>query len=514
MDQRLAGSAMKRQHIPHLILGVPSNASPEESSMGFARATKRVKKLDQSPFTVEDLTAALASVESASKRSSAFVYSLPSDPEFLVGWTAEAAEFARAEEHQDVERAAAGHVVTAVRSLLEWKWDDAETSAKKALRLSHVEATRDEALNCLALSMAMRGETDKAVAALKQAVEGQWNVSLQQNLGILALEGDPELAANQATYCLEAAETVEEREQALLTVLGMWMSLRDGEGEDEEIVLPTRIRMSFRQALAAELPEDTFRLLGTFLAQYDKDWVLKASNWAGGPLGDTETASLIHARAEGLDHFLDFLMENAQSSSKAVQDSINRLVSDMNEVMFAEGDALFAAGVCMNLFERGLDFSSFERVLARPLTVREICMAVGGDDGEPVEQVLDWLAQAQAAIPVLDIIEESKDVLREVTGNGGNIAATVFHDSRMAYGQRIADNVQEINALHLGYRGRRRINKAGLREATSAMSRWCSDTRRIHGKCMKVATNEEIRSAWNELMTAVAGLERNIRAYI
>jgi len=504
---------VKRQHIPHLILGVPSTASPDESSLGFARTAKRIKKLEEPPFSVEDLTAALASVESAAASSGAFEYALPSDPEFLVGWTAEVAEAARAQEQQDAEKAAQGHVVAAVNLLLEWQWAEAEASAKEALRLSHVESTRDEALNCLALSLAMRGENDKAVAALKQAVEGQWNFSLQQNLGILALEGDPELAANQATYWLEAAKTPEEREQALLTVLGMWMSLRDNDDEDGEIPLPSRIKTSFRQALAAELPEETFRLLGTFLAQNDKDWVLRASNWAGGPLGSTETANLILARAEGLDHFLDFLMENAKSPSSVVQESINRLVSEMNEVMFTEDSAIFAAGVCMKLFDQGLDFSTFERVLARPLTVREICMAIGGDGDEPVEKVLDWLIQTQAAIPSLDVSEESKDLLREVNGSGGNIAAALFHDSRMDDGRRIFENLQEINALHMSYGGRRRISKAGLREATSAMSRWCSDTRRIYEKCMKVATSEDLRTAWNELMTAIAGIERNIRAY-
>lgn len=504
---------MKRQHIPYLILGVPSTASPDESSVGFARAAKRIKKLDEAPFTVEDLTAALAAVESTSTSTTEFVYALPSDAELLVGWTSEAAERARADEHTDAERAAQGHLMAAIDLLLEWKWVDAEAAAKQVLRLSHVEATRDEALNCLALALAMRGENDKAVAALKQAVEGQWNFSLQQNLGILALEGDPELAANQATYWLEAAKTPEEREQALLTVLGMWMSLREKADEDEEIPLPTRIKVSFRQALASELPEDTFRLLGTFLAQNDKDWVLKASNWAGGPLGSTETANLILARAEGLDHFLDFLMENAKSPSSVVQESINRLVSEMNEVMFTEDSAIFAAGVCMKLFDQGLDFSTFERVLARPLTVREICMAIGGDGDEPVEKVLDWLIQTQAAIPSLDVSEESKDLLREVNASGGNIAAALFHDSRMDDGRRIFDNLQEINALHMSYGGRRRINKAGLREATSAMSRWCSDTRRIYEKCMKVATSEDLRTAWNELMTAIAGIERNIRAY-
>jgi hypothetical protein len=481
--------------------------------VGFARAAKRIKKLDEAPFTVEDLTAALAAVESTSTSTTEFVYALPSDPELLVGWTSEAAELARADEHADVERAAQGHLVAAIDLLLEWKWVDAEAAAKQVLRLSHIETTRDEALNCLALSMAMQGENDKAVAALKQAVDGQWNFALQQNLGILALEGDPELAANQATFWLEAAKTPEEREQALLTVLGMWMSLRDGDDEDEEIPLPSRIRASFRQALAAELPEDTFRLLGTFLAQNDKDWVLKASNWAGGPLGDSETANLILARAEGLEHFLDFLMENAKSNSAVVQESINQLVRDMNEVMFTEESALFAASVCTKLFDQGLDFSTFERVLARPLTVREICMAIGGDDGEPVEKVLDWLILAKAAITSLDVTEESRELLREITGSGGNIAAAVFHDSRMDDARRIFENLQEINALHMSYGARRRINKTGLREATSAMSRWCSDTRRINEKCMQVATNEDLRKAWTELMTAIAGIERNIRAY-
>ncbi len=507
---------MKNQHIPHLILGVPSVATPEEASIGFALASKRIKKLDNSPFSIEDLTAALATVESGSTGELRFEFALPADPGAIEGWTDERAASTLAGGDGDSEELATAHLYLTIQQLLQWDWVKGEESAKEVLRLSSLERTRDEALNTLALSLAMTGSMDRAMSALKQAVEGQWNIALQQNLGILAIEEDRELATNQATFWLDSARDAEERKQALLTVLGMLMSLQDDIADDTSdfVVIPPRVREAFRQALASDLPEETFGLLGTFMGQNDREWILQASNWAGAPLGGGSIANMILARAEGFEHFLDFLMDSTGSQSQPVQDSINRLVSDMNGIMLEEENAVGAAGVCMNLIDKGLDLSNFERVLTRPLTVNEICFAVGKDGGEPVEKVLDWLADAKGALVGLQAPEEAKEFLVDIIGRSGDLSAAVFHDSRAEDAQRIFDNLQQINYLNSTFSGRRRLNKNAVKQMAWEMRSWCLDTRRLHDKCYQVLVGDDIRQAWSDLMQNVYQLERNIQTYL
>lgn len=507
---------MKNQHIPHLILGVVSSATPDEASVGFALASQRVKRMEHSPFSIEDLTSALASVESATSHESHFEFTLPADPGTIAGWDEDRAASVHTNAEADPEEIANGHLYYAVQQLLQWKWDLAQKSAKEVLRLSQVEETRDEALNALALSLAMTDEMDRAISALKQAVDGQWNFALQQNLGILAIEEDLELATNQATYWLDSAQTPEQRKQALLTVLGMLMSLQDEayESDSAQAPIPPRVREAFRQAMSSDLTEETFGLLGNYMSQNDRDWVLRASNWAGAPLGASPIGNMILARAEGFEQFIDYLMDNAQSQTDSVQEAINRLVTEMNGIMLLEERALGPAGVSMNLFEKGLDLSTFERVLARPLTVREICLALSAEGNEPTEKVLGWLLDAKQAIPGLDASKESHALLEEITADAGSMAAAIFHDSRASEAREIFDNLRDINHTHSSFSGRRRINKPVLRQMAWNMRSWCLETRQIHEKCMQVTTEDDLRKAWNDLMQAVYQLESNIQRYL
>lgn len=510
------GVTMKLHYVPHLVLGVTSAATPDEASVGFARAAKRVKRMEDPPFSVEDLTSALALIEGSGDDSLTFSYCLPANPDVLKNWDISRAEAAVAQAEQDAEQAALGSLQIALNLLLQWKWAEAESSAKDALRLSHVEAVRDEALNLLALALAMRNEDGKAIAALKQAVEGEWNLALQQNLGILAMENDPELAVTQATFWLESAQTVEERESALFRVLGMWMSLQEDaeDDDDDEAPLPPRLRDSLRRALTEDLSRDTFQSLGTFLARRDRDWIIKPSNWARSVHGNSVVANLVLARAEGFGEYMDYLVENTNNPTAAIQSEINSLIQGMNQLMIREDDAIGPASVCIGLFDKGLDYSNFERVLARPLTVREICLSVSEDDGEPVEKVLDWLEAAKDATAKLDISAEAREMLNDILGSAGNLVSAIYHDSRLTDAQRVQENLMEINSLHSYPGGRRRIDRNGLRRAAHSMQTWVLDTKRIHGKCLRLMTDDDLKQAWAQLITGVNQLEANIRNYL
>ena len=63
----MGASLLTAENCPHLVIGAPSNVKPEDAVAAFARASKRVKSNSDAPFQIEDLTSALATVQSSSR---------------------------------------------------------------------------------------------------------------------------------------------------------------------------------------------------------------------------------------------------------------------------------------------------------------------------------------------------------------------------------------------------------------------------------------------------------------
>ncbi len=230
-----------------------STASTEDATISFAKAARRSKASPESPFQLSDLTAALSQIQGHAADDLVFEFKVPADPSLF----AADARISAA----DVE--AFKMLVESIELLLDWKWTDSISLGKQILGRTDTESIRDEALNVIAAGFALSGDVDAGIAALKKAAEGEWNFALQQNLGILALKVDPELAANQSTYWLDAADSAEDRERAIFFVLKMWSSWEDDSGFE----LPVRIRDSFRTAINQDLSLNTFSMLGCFLLE-------------------------------------------------------------------------------------------------------------------------------------------------------------------------------------------------------------------------------------------------------
>ena len=494
---------MNPDHAPHLVLGVRSDADLSDATAAFARASRRVKTSDNPPFTIEQLTAALAQVESVGDATRRFVFRVPADPG-AVSFTSEtdAQAYLSSQDGSDAERQAMAHLTCAMAALHVWAWQSAQGHARDALRLSSLERTRDEALNITAAALAQEGQTDKAIAALKQAVQGDWNYALQQNLGILALEEDPELAAHQASYWLDAAETSEDRVSAIFMVLNMWMELQDDEGDDE-LELPEKMRQSLRHAMASDIPEDEFSLLGMFLARNDAGWVARATNWITSPHADSIVARMILARAQGFEAFMDFQTANAGSANAHVRSSIDGLLRSINQAMLEEEEAVWAAVVAMRLLEAGLDTSSLDRIAVRALAAREIGFHMRRQDSEPTQLVFDWLKSGHRAVASLDIGEDGQDFLTGLLNLGGEAVSRAYLASRFDDIERMTQMAAEIDYMMSGFMRRRKLDKSAVRSVSSTISDWCTDTRLMRAKCVEVDPSPEGRQLWDQLMTHV-----------
>jgi hypothetical protein len=551
-----------------------STASTEDATISFAKAARRSKASPESPFQVSDLTAALSQIQGHATDDLVFEFKVPADPSLF----AADARISAA----DVE--AFKMLVESIDLLLEWKWSESISLGKKILAKTDIESIRDEALNVIAAGLALSGDIEGGTAALKKAAEGEWNFALQQNLGILALKIDPELAANQSTYWLDAAETTEDRESAIFFVLKMWSSLEDspkpvatqafvpnpekttvtsftsmwpaimdallkysrvawmgftestplsfenglltvgvkdsgrynnveagghkerlrqaivdvleidtkivvvsgtkgvdGGGteppvaqDEDKFHLPIRIRDSFRAAINQDLSLNTFSMLGMFLARNDSEWLENSKNWDSSPNSDTEVAQMILARATGLDEFIDFLVENAGSTGPEIAQARTNFISQLVDAMLEGEAAMWAASLAISLVGQGLPCDSMNNAMLRALAVREICLYLRENDGEPKDAFLDWL------IDVREFNESLTDLdLRDYLDLVLKSAATSFIVGYLiARNHELAKFEEQLNTIYAWSRNwntKRRLNRPHARELSNQVLHWAKD---------------------------------------
>lgn len=75
-----------KRRSPYLVLGIPFGASKNDAAKGFARATRRLRSMPNSPYDIEDLSWALHAVEQRIEDPSTSIddYRMPADPDLYV----------------------------------------------------------------------------------------------------------------------------------------------------------------------------------------------------------------------------------------------------------------------------------------------------------------------------------------------------------------------------------------------------------------------------------------------
>jgi tetratricopeptide (TPR) repeat protein len=204
---------------------------------------------------------------------------------------------------------ARGYLEDALSAVLEARWEDALNSAREVLGSSNREDLRDEALNLLACAQWQLGDDERAINALREALEGEYNASLQANIGVVAENLEPELAAEHLARLASEAPTVKSRHAAVMRGFGLWSRDQD---EDDESPLPAPLRDAFRNIAqsdveSGELSNSDFWSLAGVLAFHDSDWLrtnmtAPAGLGVGGRLGASTGGRLARSpRAQMVD---------------------------------------------------------------------------------------------------------------------------------------------------------------------------------------------------------------------
>lgn len=525
---------IKADSCPHLVLGLPSSASHSEATTGFAKASRRVKQASSSPFAIEDLTAALASLERAGDSSSfALRLSLPADPQVLelgIKSTFEGVSYGVESDLSPLlgveptknsqEKMARVFLNAAIHRLLIWEWETAGIYAREVLRLARLEMVRDEALNALAVSLAMRGDTDRAIDALRKAVEGQWNLGLQTNLALIASDSDPELAVEQMAFLIAEADQQTDRIAACKLAIALWRKYQEdlfGDDDDLHDQVPSSV-LEAAQVLLADrgLSEEDFYQLGDFLAGVDEDALAASGVLKKSPHAKTPSGKLIDLRTRDFTEYVKALVKTAAIEGDArpwIRDDVNQFVAACTQRMLNDESSVIAVMLSLQMIENGLDCSTSERIFLRALSIMRVCKMSLDQEGLPKKELITWLEEAHKALQSGSWVDEQHDQMRSFITNAATLLAIVY---LTAYEKQFPEIAQITNAIatRMGtFMGRLSANKAAVGEGARAVWEWCHDAETALSRFKGLVEDPEILEALQSMSTSIHGIYVTVRKY-
>jgi hypothetical protein len=519
------GVVFTAENCPYIVIGIPAFAPKSEASVGFALATRRIKSLSDAPFEVQDLTSALSRIESGDTGNQ-LIYALPADfglftspaPQ-LSGSSGPLSSSQLLElsaqqlSDADRERVASLLLRSGLDELLKWDWPLADSLLKACLRISKDERTRDEALNLVAACLVMTGEISRAIQALSKAVEGEWNLRLQANLAMLALEVDPKRAIDQMSFLVDGATGAAEKLDAIKMAIGLWRQVQQeelGTTDDEEFdPIPDRLLKSFVETLmSSDISEEDFFDLGIFLARVAPSSVSKDS------LNKTKyrgkaSAEIIFARSCEFSHYVDNVVRLAYQDKNrppCVDAHIDGIVEEICQDLFNGNTGL--TGVAFSFLEQGLGIETMHRTWMRAALILALPNVLD-DNGGPNEKFLPWLRAAKSNYRKLSIPEELMTLSTELMNDASDMLMRLQLRDFFVLASDVEAAANRINQQMTGFWNRLGADKNALRETSVAGLSWCNSQLAMFAEFETLGlTNRELRKEVAELRNATNQLKQ------
>ena len=524
---------------PCLVLGVPSNANQQDAVTAFALRSRKVKSGISTAFSIEDLTASLSEIESTFREGSATIrFAIPCNYEVIQydktfqagGITYDyKSDFSNLQSNEisNDQLPAAGFVFlgAALKELLEWNWDVAANCARESLRVSKLEDLRDEALNVLAAAFAMQGDAGRALDALKKAVEGQWNISLQTNLALVATELDPSLAIEHMKYIVGGAELISERIMATRMAIQLWKKVQGNETGSDDLdnfsPLPRPLLASIYLLLEdPAISEEDFFELGLFLARVDSEHFRTTSNLQRSKYSRSLSAQAMTVRAEGFAEFAERLGGiAAQDSGRLkpwIHEQLDSMVGSINSVLVeADSSNSFATHLAFAMIDGGLDRSTFHRIAMRPLLIQQLEDMLE-TNSKPSEKFIKWHNQATRAIRSgeAELTPEQVEILNNLQERAGNVLAFMFHRALLAQGGEIERAEQQIRQRMTGFFNRMSADKIELKRVATQIRDACSVAVKTYDHVIPLASVSELVDDMKGVRQAIQNINNSLFQYI
>ena len=511
---------------PHVVLGIPTHADREAASIAFARAARRVRNNASSPFSISDLTGALAQIEANSgDQPYRLQYALPADPRvYRPGHRLVLTDGPHDEtsdldplfdfDVSDQQRPALGFLFlnAAIFRLFQWEWTRAEAYAKQCLKLSTQEEVRDEALNVIALSLAIRGQFAPAIDALRKATEGQWTLGLQVNLSILNYETDPRAAIRQMAFLISGERDSQRRLKACRLAIELWRRNEQALSQSGHDQPPYEVLHASRLLLAdAEISEEDFYQLGNFLAQTDPDALKHSRCVEVSPHRRTPSGALILARMDGFDEFLKRLV-SATPSEETLRPWIRQDLDNMIHAavgLFAEDPKSgVATSVSLCLVTSGLDNTSLDRVLLKGLLVQALVSLCESPDECPKEDTINWLSEAKMGLRNLQLVDEQQELAVNVLQVSSSQLGIAFLRSNIELGQQAEGMVNRVSEVIGSARHSSMINRGAVRDALSGVFEWMRSVETLFPRLIALADDTQVKNHLQDFLQSTQALRQ------
>jgi len=505
---------------PHLVLGVATGASHSDVIAAFARRSRVVKGNASSYFSIEDLTSALSEIEISSREDALTLrYSVPANGDvFLPNHTIQhegatltpksdlSALVASNWSHENTASAALVFLAASIEQLLMWEWQTASAYARECLRLSRNEAERDEALNVLAASFAMQGDTETALQALKKAVEGDWNLGLQVNLAIIATEEDPTLAVSHMAHMVSGARNIGERIQASRIAIQLWRSTEEeetGSDDDDDFTPLPRLFLDAMHLLleAADLTEEDFYEIGTFLARVDAGALSESKAIERSKHSRTLSAEALRQRTIGIGEFLESLVSLAardrDKSLSWMQQDVDTFVGYINSrLVDDENDSSYAESLAFSFLEQGLDCSNYQRVSMRFWLIIAIQEYFLEDNSEPSDKFVKWYSEAATAVEGnwLQITGAEFEVIKNIKEYAGNILGHLYDNALAAKSTDILGIANGVRERMTGFFNRLSADKDQIRNHATRTLAICNVDINTYNSVIPLVVDDELRA--------------------
>jgi tetratricopeptide (TPR) repeat protein len=526
---------------PSLVIGVAGNADRADLGIAFALASRRLKTSSTAPFTIEQLTTALADLEENLKTPRLQLWyqvpanpqlvdtdpviavrgvrydlkNVPSDLELLVAQDANAEDLARLV------------LAAAIKSLYAWKWEEAAELSRKCLKYSKVEDLRDEALNVLAATLLARGEAAKALAALRKAVEGEWGLALQTNLAVVASEADPATAIEHMSYLIAGVEDSEQRRQAALLAVALWKRSqgeeKESEDEDDFDPPPRSVLDAIYDLLdSSDLTEENFYDLGMFLARVDADQLNVIDLFENSSHSSSPSARLIRARANGYFEFVAEFGPIAKArddhSRPWIMNAIEQYVRAVSQ-MIADGDNTERQKIAImhgyKLFDTGMPMNSVARVLLLAVLILNF-KTILPEDGAPKDVVDEWLTHAfqNVSREQFEMDGDQKESLLEAIAAAAYILVH-FRHKEIIPTLRQADNQSLIIAQKTsGFFSSFTVDKSAVRGAARPIFDFCAESKRTYARLRPMLKDETARNSVDAMVKVLDEISARVSQWV
>lgn len=394
----------------------------------------------------------------------------------------------------------------ALERIFSAQWERASILAKEVLRITNQEDIRDEALNLLACAQWQLGHDEQAIKSLSHALEGEYNASLQTNIGVIAANLEPEIAAEYLGQLSLEAPTTELKYAALIRGVSIWLK---GLSEDDESPMPELLGIATRNLASSSLDsndlsdEELWSVLYT-LAVHDATWL--KTNLLNSRISTSrkQMVQVALARTEGPLEFVKAVGQLKDTDSpwcaKQRRDLVNLVLRIQSNMPLSQ----YAIIMGMALLETDIELVPVDGVRLRLYSVLGVCKLLDDKGSEPSDSVKTTFFEAVAILTNQCSAQEQLDLYKLLGIAGSGLLASVIRARYLLLGE--VKKVMHKMISDIGTIPRRDINILALRETADQMLQTCQKAVLVVDKIKPFVSDEKVIESAKEFLDVTENL--------